>query len=348
MRIYWSLIAISLAFPATVVQAADWSPQLAAQYLDSRQQAWFEWPPANTGGTPCLSCHTGLTYLLARPRLRQVLGEKQPTRFETGLISAIQSRLTPKEEAKPNGHAQGVEAVLSALVLTRADESTGTLAPHTLQALDRLWKLQQTSGNRRGAWDWFELKLDPYETTHSSFFGAGLAAWATAGTPESYRQRPDVQNHVDTLRDYLSTAAAGQPLHNILLLALAATRIPGILSRPAIDAIVAEAMKRQFADGGWSMESLGPWMEHPEAKPSSGSSNYATAFATFVLMEIGTRVPAPQIKAAQNWLRSRQDPQTGAWPESSMNKVYPAGSMQELFMSDAATAFAVLSLTGKR
>ena len=44
----------------------------AAQYLDARQQAWFEWKPAIASGRgPCLSCHTGMTYLLARPALRE-------------------------------------------------------------------------------------------------------------------------------------------------------------------------------------------------------------------------------------------------------------------------------------
>ena len=47
----------------------------------------------------------------------------------------------------------------------------------------------------------------------------------------------------------------------------------------------------------------------------------------------------------QEWLKKHQDRQTGAWPAVSMNKVYPAGSMEEKFLQDAATAFAALALT---
>ena len=49
------------------VLTADWSPQAAARYLDERQKQWFEWKPAASANGPCVSCHTGMTYLLARP-----------------------------------------------------------------------------------------------------------------------------------------------------------------------------------------------------------------------------------------------------------------------------------------
>jgi len=76
--------------------AADWSPQLAAQYLDSRQKDWFAWPTANATGVPCLSCHTGMTYLMVRPALRHSLGENEPTAYETGLLNSLKSRSTRK------------------------------------------------------------------------------------------------------------------------------------------------------------------------------------------------------------------------------------------------------------
>jgi hypothetical protein len=44
------------------------------------------------------------------------------------------------------------------------------------------------------------------------------------------------------------------------------------------------------------------------------------------------------------WLKAHQDLQTGVWPAVSMNKKYPAGSMQEKFLQDAATAFAAAAL----
>ncbi|MGH9657283.1 MAG: hypothetical protein ACRD96_02005, partial [Bryobacteraceae bacterium] len=68
-------IPIVIALAAASALAADWKPQAAAEYLDSRQKDWFAWPTAKKHGTPCLSCHTGLPYLLSRPALRRALSE---------------------------------------------------------------------------------------------------------------------------------------------------------------------------------------------------------------------------------------------------------------------------------
>src|SRR5213594_4955085 len=77
--------------------AQDWSPRLAAQYLDGRQKDWFVWKRAASADGPCVSCHTGMTYLLARPALRRALGESQPTPYERGLLD----RLRANAGAKP-------------------------------------------------------------------------------------------------------------------------------------------------------------------------------------------------------------------------------------------------------
>src|SRR5438876_12458451 len=85
---------------ALSARAGDWNPKLAAQYLDSRQEKWFAWPTATASGTPCVSCHTGMTYLMVRPMLRRALSEKQPSVYETGLIAALRGRVakkTPKD-----------------------------------------------------------------------------------------------------------------------------------------------------------------------------------------------------------------------------------------------------------
>src|SRR5438093_11391419 len=91
--------------------SAQWNPQLAAQYLDARQRQWSAWPPAASPDGPCVSCHTGMTYLLARPALRRALGEPQPTAYEQRLLD----RLRAHAGAKPPGPLQGVEVVIAAL-----------------------------------------------------------------------------------------------------------------------------------------------------------------------------------------------------------------------------------------
>src|SRR6266498_1906924 len=72
----------------------DWSARLAADYLDSRQKAWFAWPRANQReGGPCLSCHTGVPYLLARPALSRALGEDDGGPWVEGLLNAVRRRV---------------------------------------------------------------------------------------------------------------------------------------------------------------------------------------------------------------------------------------------------------------
>src|ERR1035438_8326574 len=91
--------AVCFSLLALAAPGADWNPRLAAQFLDSRQKEWFVWPRANAAAKPCVSCHTGVTYLLARPALRKALGEGAPTVYETGLLASLRSRLDQKEPA---------------------------------------------------------------------------------------------------------------------------------------------------------------------------------------------------------------------------------------------------------
>jgi hypothetical protein len=85
-------------------------------------------------------------------------------------------------------------------------------------------------------------------------------------------------------------------------------------------------------------------MAHPDAPNVPGSHAYATAYTAFVLQRAGVPASQPGLAKAIGWLRSHQDPTTGAWPAVSMNKRYPDGSMMSLFMQDAATAFASMAL----
>src|ERR1700722_16172210 len=89
MRALLGKVAGLLLAAALPVCCADWSPRLAANYLDGRQQQWSVWPTAAGPGGACISCHTGLTYLLARPALRQALGEAQPTEYEKLILDGL-------------------------------------------------------------------------------------------------------------------------------------------------------------------------------------------------------------------------------------------------------------------
>src|SRR5713226_1071509 len=149
-------LAVMIALAALPAVCQDWSPRLAAEYLDSRQKEWFAWPAAKAPGGPCVSCHTGVTYLLVRPALRRALGESAPTSYERGLLDGLRARVEKKTAVELSPSAKepiasqklGVEAILSALFLALEDSGSA----ETRQAFDRLWSLQILDGKAKGAW----------------------------------------------------------------------------------------------------------------------------------------------------------------------------------------------------
>ncbi len=335
----WVLLAASAGF------CADWNPRLAADYLDSRQQAWIAWPNARNGGNgTCISCHTNVTYLLARPELRRALGESAPSAPETQLLDILRARVparTPEEFAphRKGASAQqalGTESVLAAVLLAWNDARAGALSPETEQALDRMWTLQ-----RNGAWTWFNTGLDPWEEPESSFYGASLAALAVGSAP-GYQTRPAILRNVDALKSYLSANEASQPMHNRLTMLWASIKLDGLMSQPQQKRLIDDILARQQSDGGWTLASLGPWKEHADAPGSTGSNAYATAMTAYILRRAGQSNPS--LDRALAWLRGHQSSE-GYWDAQSMNKHYEAGSMPSLFMRDAATAFASMALS---
>ena len=352
MRIFtflgiFPLMALSLC--------GGWDARLAASYLDARQQEWLRWPPAKATGGTCLSCHTGATYLLARPALRRVLGESRPTSYETGLLEGLRARagLLEAKEVFPAFAAEplasqclGVEAVFAALFLSLADTGGATLDADAQKGFDRLWSLQLRQGSARGAWPWFNLDLDPYEMPNSLFYGAAVAALAAGNAPAEYRKQPKVQQRIAELNAYFARERESQPLHNRLMLLWASTKLPDALPEAARRSTIEEIWRKQEADGGWTIDSLGPWKEHPGAPVSKASNSYATGLIASVLEAVDVNPADPRLARALAWLESHQDRRGGYWEAGSMNKQYEPGSMQAQFMRDAATAFAALALSG--
>lgn len=332
--------------------SGDWNPRLAAQYLDSRQEKWFSWPTATASGTPCVSCHTGATYLLVRPALRRALSENQPTKYEAGLLAALRGRvprktakeLFPKNNDSFAAQGTGVESIFAALFLATENPQSTTLSPEAEQAFERMWSVQVRDGGAKGGFEWFSLKLDPWEMPESSFYGASLAALAVGSAPQEYRDRPAVREGVAALTGYLQRAMPGQPLHNRLMTLWASSKLPEALPEAKRKALLEEIWSKQKPDGSWSMESLGPWKEQAEAPHTVGDSSYATGFAAVVLEKAGVSSRDQRLSRALEWLKAHQDPKEGYWDGESMNKGFPADSMMVLFMRDAATAYASMAL----
>jgi len=313
-RLHFGLIVAVLLVAVSPLHA-EWNPALAARYLDARQQAWFDWKTAQSSDGPCVSCHTGMTYLLARPLLRRALHETEPTKFEAGLLDRLRTKM-----GKPQEGALGtVEAVMSAMFFSR-DDARDTMSAHTRQAFDRLWETQEGSGALKGSWQWYEAKLDPWENHESDYYGASLVALALGQTPAQYRRDAFVRSTASALTGYLASPVATPRLHDRLALLWASSTMPDLLPKAMRQTLIAEIFAKQKSDGGWTVAALGPWMAHENPPPSPGSHAYATAFTAFALQRAGVPRTQPGMAKALAWLRSHQNPETGAWPAVSMNR----------------------------
>jgi squalene-hopene/tetraprenyl-beta-curcumene cyclase len=111
-----------------------------------------------------------------------------------------------------------------------------------------------------------------------------------------------------------------------------------------IDAIFA----KQRDDGGWSMSTLASWTRADGTPQDSASDGYATGLVVLALERAGMASSEPKIHRGLDWLLRHQDPSTGAWFATSLNKKRDPSSDVGKFMIDAATAYAVLALTGAR
>jgi len=340
---------------AIVAARAEWNPKLAASFLDERQAAWFQWPQANSASGVCLSCHTGLPYLLARPVLRTFGGEKAPTRYETGLLDDVRRRLLSAGGTANSfaAAAAPAEPVLAVLVLAARDARQGLLSKDTEKAFERLWAVQIKEGPAKGAWTWMNVEHDPFGAPDSQYWGAAMAALAVGTAPGDYQSRAEIQRNLDALKAYLTLQPRGsqqtaQPLHNRLALVWASTSLRGLLKNSDRKEIVKEALQKQQDDGGWTLESIGPWPRHANAPPAQGSNAYATGLTAFVLERAGASRRDPKMQRALEWLVAHQDGQRGFWDAQSMNTRYEPASIEAEFMRDVATSFAVLALAEAR
>ena len=362
---------------APVRAAEGWDTAAAASYLDARMDAWWaKAKPLKTGDAEvkCLSCHTAVPYALARPALRIAMGQSAPTPHEERMLATVRQRVQHAATQQPyydhtdakKAESRGVEAVLNAVVLTQYDTlgRSGTGSDASRAAIARLWEVQRADG----AWDWLNFGLEPYEANDAVFHGATLAAIA-AGTSAGRHASQDAtgKTGVERLQRYLRTNVASQRLFNKAWALVASSRLPGVLDAAQTDAIVRELAEAQRADGGWSMADLGPWRwtkaDAPYAPPGTtdaallgASDGYATGLALYAMKHSGVGPPRPGHAKGIAWLVANQkagtpdEPAWAPWRAHSLNFDREHGGekgepWRRMFMSDLATAFAVLALT---
>lgn len=348
--------AIGVRSQGQAPEHGSWSPKAAAAYLDGRAVWWSTWKnSARDQGTFCVSCHTAMPYALARSSLRTALAERESTAAERTLFENVVKRVTMWKEVAPfysdqgaglpkTSESRGTEAILNAVILASRDAPAGRLSAEARTALGNMWALQMRTGPLNGAWAWLNFKYEPWESNDAPYMGASLAALAIGTAPEGYASSADIQESVKRLRGYFQRELANQPAHNRLMALWASTRVSDLLTPDQRQASIDGAFAAQQADGGWSTASLGTFKRIDGTAIDTGSDGYATGLVTLVLQQAGVSGD-PRVRKGLDWLKGHQDRATGQWTASSLNKQRDPASDPGRFMSDAATAYAAMSLS---
>lgn len=358
MRLSAAAFGLLLGASRAIGAQATWDARAAAAYLDARQTWWSAWPTAaRDHQTACVSCHTALPYALSRSALGSALHESDVPAAQRKLLDDVIKRVRLWKDIEPfypdqtrglpkTSESRGTESILNALVLATRDAHAGQPSDDARLAFDNLWALQFRSGDLNGGWAWLNFHNEPWEANESPYFGATLAAIAVGREPGGYAASPDNQDRLKRLREYLRKGIATQSLFNRTMLLWAASGIPDVLSAAERQTIIDAAYDRQAADGGWSLASLGQWTRSDNSMVDSVSDGYATGLVAYALQRAGVPSTEAHVSRALGWLVQHQDRVSGTWTATSLNKQRDLKTDVGKFMSDAATAYAVLALTG--
>lgn len=340
--------------------SGNWSPKAAAAYLDGRSTWWMAWPKsARDHETFCISCHTAAPYALSRSALRKDLGEESPSPNEQKILANITKRVRMWKDVEPfyadqtsglpkTSESRGTESILDALILVWNDVPSGKLSADARLALDNMWALQLKSGDMNGSWAWLQFHNAPWEGD-SQYYGTTLAAIAIGSAPGDYKSEPAIQPGIKRMEDWLRKGMDAQtPIDRVALL-WASAKLPGLLTEDQQKLIIEQTLAKQQADGGFSISSLvGAWKRKDNTPLDTASDGYATGLVAFALEKIAAPQAQENLNRALAWLSHNQNPADGRWPASSLNKKRELESDPGRFMSDAATAYAVMALESAR
>jgi squalene-hopene/tetraprenyl-beta-curcumene cyclase len=284
------------------------------------------------------------------------LGESAASSNEQKLLDSVTKRVRTWHDVDPfytdqarglpkTSESQGTESILNSLILVWRDAPTGHLSADARLAFDNMWALQLKAADMNGTWAWLQFHNAPFEGD-SQFYGSSLAAIAIGSAPGDYQSEPGIQSGIKLLRAWLVKNMNSQtPLDRVVLL-WASTKLNGLLTRDQQNQIVEETLAKQRDDGGFSMSQLiGAWKRHDNTPLDTASDGYATGLIAFALEQVEAPQAQVPLKRALAWLSRNQIESDGRWPAVSLNNNRAVLSDTGLFMSDAATAYAVLALT---
>jgi squalene-hopene/tetraprenyl-beta-curcumene cyclase len=203
---------------------------------------------------------------------------------------------------------------------------THHLSPETVQALDIMFQRQRADGD----WTISDDNNPPLES--SRFQLATVAARAVGNAPGWLaRQRgAPVEAKVRLLEDYLRSDHKMQGDYDRTDLLWAATELPGLLDTHRKQELVEMILRRQKADGGWSIREFAQpeeWGKGNRAEKlraelefsNPPSDGHMTGLAIIVLRKAGVASSDARIQRGVAWLLANQR-SSGRWWTRSLNR----------------------------
>ncbi|MBL8829641.1 MAG: squalene--hopene cyclase [Planctomycetaceae bacterium] len=298
--------------------AEAFSLDRAAHFLDSAALDWQQ-------SWQCFTCHTNISYLMARPSLSaDAPAHREVRRYAEELISLRWEEVGPRFDAE-------VVAIAAALSLNDAATSR-KLHPLTRVALDRMWTAQRESGD----WKWpINCRWPPMES--DEHYGVTLAAIAAGAAPDNYAQTPAAQAGLAKIRKFLADHPPVD-LHHKGMILWAASYVDQLVTDGQRKLWIDELLAVERPGGGWGFATLYPWDRGDDKEQDlTATDGYGTGFVVYVLRRAGVAADHPAVKRGVTWLKQHQRT-SGRWFTRSLNKD------NEHFISHAGSAFAVMAL----
>ncbi|MDP6525112.1 MAG: squalene--hopene cyclase [Kiritimatiellia bacterium] len=322
------LITLANVPPAKRIVADEqirksFSAEQAARYLDNASLAWQK-------QQNCVTCHTSMTYLMARPALSSTLKDSGEVRefFESYYMERWEKgKKYPKQVYNP--------VVVGTALAFHDAQTSGILSDTTRQVLDMMWTTQRSDGG----WNWAKCGWAPMEI--DDHFGVTLAALAVGIAPGNYAESDAAKAGMEKIRRYLRNNRASS-LHHRIMITWASVRVSGLMEEPERKKVLEELLSKQLPDGGWSTPSfLIDWEEYKrkDGKPHdpNTSDSYGTGLAIVVAREMGIPAGKEGIQKGITWLKTNQR-QSGKFFTRSPVKD------SKHYITNTGTAYAVLAL----